>query len=343
MNILTESHGHVATGPRRRSGTRGSGVCRQATGTSQTAPSNIGFYRLSDRENRRSWPREWFSVSGRDGVALVAIVPAVQALPELDEAYVPGRSIDPGPFIAEYAARSALARRELPWRAFPYGTNDSERLHFFPATTAGAPLLVFVHGGYWQELTEADSSFAAADTLKQGCAFAAMGYGLAPTYRLDEITAMVRKGVRWLYDNAAELGIDAHRIVLVGHSAGAQLAAMSLDVAPVRAAVLLSGLYDLKPLLRTSIGPAIRLTADEAERNSPVTTLRHGMPPLLAAYGADETAGFAVQQELLVAAANEAGVPVDTVVVHRRNHFDLPLGLADPADPLGQRVLAVLH
>jgi arylformamidase len=274
---------------------------------------------------------------------LVAIVSAVRTLPELDEAYVPGVSIDPGPFIAEYAARSAIARRALPWRAFAYGTGASERMHVFPATTRGAPLLVFIHGGYWQELTEADSSFAAVDAVKQGCAFAAMGYGLAPLYRLDEITAMVRRGVRWLYDNAAELGIDARRIVLVGHSAGAQLAAMALDVAPVRAAVLLSGLYDLEPLLRTSIGPAIRLTAAEAARNSPANALRQGMPPLLAAYGADETAGFGAQQELLVAAANEAGVPVDTVVVHGRNHFDLPLGLADPADPLGQRVLAGLH
>lgn len=267
----------------------------------------------------------------------------MQAQPDLDEAYVPGISVDPGPYLAEYAARSSAARRALPWRAFAYGTDDSERLHYFPGTAAGAPLLVFVHGGYWQELTEADSSFAAADAVKQGFAFAAMGYGLAPRFRLDEITAMVRKGVRWLYDNAAELGIDARRIAVVGHSAGAQLAAMSLDVAPVLAAVLLSGLYDLAPLLRTSVGPAIRLTADEAARNSPVTVLRKGMPPLLAAYGADETSGFAVQQRLLAAAANEAGVPLDTEVVHGRNHFDLPLGLADPADPLGQRVLAVLH
>lgn len=276
------------------------------------------------------------------GLRLSLLSPPVQALPDLDEAYVPGRSVDPGPFIAEYAARSALARQELPWRGFAYGTGESERVHVFPARTAEAPLLVFVHGGYWQELTEAESSFAAVDAVEHGCAFAAMGYGLAPLYRLDEITAMVRKGVRWLYDNAAELGIDARRIVLVGHSAGAQLAAMALDVAPVRTAVLLSGLYDLEPLLRTSIGPAIRLTPDEAHRNSPVNALT-STTPILAAHGADETAGFAVQQELLVAAANEAGVPIDTAVVRGRNHFDLPLGLADPADPLGQRVLAVLH
>jgi arylformamidase len=261
----------------------------------------------------------------------------------LDDAYLPGMSVPPGPYLDEYAARSAYARRTLPWREIAYGPGGAERLHFFPAAARETPLLVFVHGGYWQELTEAESSFAAVDVVAHGWAFAALGYGLAPAHRLDDITGMARRGVRWLHGNAAELGIDASQIVLVGHSAGAQLAAMCLDVAPIRAAVLLSGLYELEPLLRTSIGPAIRLSPREARRNSPARRLRPGMPRLLAAYGADETTGFAEQQELLVAAAEQAGVPVDSLVVPKRHHFDLPLGLADPRDPLGERVLAVLE
>jgi arylformamidase len=263
--------------------------------------------------------------------------------PDLDAAYLPGLSVAPGPYLNKYAARSALARESLPWREVRYGTRESERSHFFPATVPDAPLLVFVHGGYWQELTEAESSFAAKDVVANGAAFAALGYGLAPAYRLDEITEMVRSGVRWLHDNAEELGVDASRIVLVGHSAGAQLAAMCLGTVPVRAAVLLSGLYELKPLLRTSVGAAIKLSPEEARRNSPTRLLRRGMPPLLAAYGAGETAGFAEQQEFLVTAAAAAGVPVDSQVIPERHHFDLPLGLADPRDPLGERVLAVLQ
>jgi len=267
----------------------------------------------------------------------------MRLLPEFDKAYLPGISVAPGPYLDRYAQRSALARRTLPWQDFSYGPGESERLHFFPATAPEAPLLIFVHGGYWQELTEADSSFAAADVVAHGAAFAALGYGLAPAHRLDEIVAMVRRGVRWLHRNAQALGADQRRIVLAGHSAGAQLAAMCLDAVPVRAAVLLSGLYDLEPLLHSSIGPAIGLTPDEAVRNSPVRLLRPGMPPLLAARGAGEPAGFAEQQDLLVAAAREVGVPVDQLVVHGRHHFDLPLAMADPADPLGRRVLAYLE
>jgi arylformamidase len=266
----------------------------------------------------------------------------MRVLPELEKAYLPGMSVAPGPYLDGYAERSVLARRTLPWRDFSYGRGESERLHFFPASVPEAPLLVFVHGGYWQELTEAESSFAAVDAVAHGAAFAALGYGLAPPHRLDEIVAMVRRAVGWLHGNAHALGVDRHRIVLAGHSAGAQLAAMCLDAVPVRAAVLLSGLYDLEPLLRTSIGPAIGLTPDEAVRNSPTRLLRPGMPPLLAARGDGEPVGFAEQQDLLVAAANEVRVPVEQLVVPGRHHFDLPLALADRSDPLGRRVLAVL-
>ncbi|MEU9889651.1 alpha/beta hydrolase [Sphaerisporangium sp. NPDC051011] len=259
-----------------------------------------------------------------------------------DEAYLPGLSVSPDPFLKEYAHLSEEARHMSLWRDLAYGPGEAERLQFFPAKSPGAPLLVFVHGGYWQELSETDSTFPAPALVASGAAYAALGYGLAPRYRLDEIVEMARRGVRWLRRNATALGVDERRIVLAGHSAGAQLVAMCLDAEPVSAAVLLSGLYELEPLLHASIGPAIRLTADEAERNSPVRALRPGMPPLLAVRGADEPIGFADQQDHLVAAARANGLDVTDMVVPGRHHFDLPMGLADPGDPLGRAVLALL-
>lgn len=267
----------------------------------------------------------------------------MRVLRELDEPYLPGMTVDPGPYLDVYTERSTLARRTLRWQDLAYGRGPAERLHLFPAAGPATPLLVFIHGGYWQELTEAESSFAAPGAVARGWSFAALGYGLAPAHGLDEIVAMVRRAVRWLHDNAASLGVDPGRIVLAGHSAGAQLAAMCFGDVPLQAAVLVSGLYELEPLLHTSIGPAIGLSPDEADRNSPVRRLRPSAPPLLAARGADEPSGFAEQQDLLVTAARRAGVPVTDLAVPGRHHFDLPLGLTDPADPLGQRVLAVLE
>jgi arylformamidase len=201
-------------------------------------------------------------------------------------------------YLDEYAHRSALARRELDWRALRYGTDRVELLHFFPAPRPDAPLLVFVHGGYWQQLTEADSSFSARKTVAAGAAYAAVGYALAPRVRLDDIVAMVRRAVLWLHRNAADLGVDPDRIVLAGHSAGAQLAAMCLvrgwlpdslrPVDLVCAAVLLSGLYELEPLQHTSIGHAIRLSSAEVAAHSVLRHLHPGLPPLVLARGEDE-------------------------------------------------------
>ncbi|MGH3973181.1 MAG: alpha/beta hydrolase, partial [Pseudonocardiaceae bacterium] len=254
------------------------------------------------------------------------------------------------PYLDEYARRSALARRELVWREVAYGPTPAERLHFFPSAEPDSPLVVFVHGGYWQQLTEADSSFAAREVVAAGAAYAALGYGLAPRVRLDDIVDMVRRAVLWLHRNAGDLGVDRKRILLVGHSAGAQLAGMCLvegwlpeamrssDLAC--AAVLMSGLYELEPVRHSSVGAAIGLSAAQAAANSVVRQLHAGLPPLVIARAMDEPTGFVDQQRWLVSGAVRHGVPVTELVVAARNHFDLPLGMGDPADPVGRALLA---
>lgn len=267
-----------------------------------------------------------------------------------DRWYLPGRWVPcVQAYLDEYARRSARARRELVWRGVCYGSDPAERLHFFPARRPGSPLVVFVHGGYWQELTEAESSFAALDVVAAGAAYVAVGYGLAPRVGLDEMVAMVRRAVWWVYTHAGDWGVDRQRMVLVGHSAGAQLVGMCLvpgwlpqGVQPrdlACAAVLISGLYELEPVRRSSVGTAIGLSAAQAAANSFVRRLHAGLPPLVVARGEQEPAGFADQQRWLVAGAHRLGVPVTELVVAARNHFDLPLGLGDAGDAVGRAVL----
>src|SRR4051812_50134668 len=85
----------------------------------------------------------------------------MRALRDLDEAYLPGLSVSPGPYLDRYTDLSAQARRMLTWQDVAYGPGEAERLHYFPAPQPGTPLLIFVHGGDWQGLTETESSFAA--------------------------------------------------------------------------------------------------------------------------------------------------------------------------------------
>lgn len=262
----------------------------------------------------------------------------------LDREYSPSSCIrDLRPYLECYAERSAEARRRHRVRTdLRYGDRPEETLDFFPASQPAAPLHVFVHGGYWQELSKNESSFTAPAFLAAGAAFAAIGYGLAPAHRLEEITDMVRAALRWLIANAAVLGVDPRRIHVSGTSAGAHLVAMALLPKDIRGAVagvtLLSGVYDLEPLVHTYVNDNLGLTRETARRNSPLHHLPARLPPVVLVRGGIETDGFIRQHEWMAAALRGRTTLVE-VVSPARNHFDLPSELADPGTTLGRAVL----
>ena len=267
----------------------------------------------------------------------------------LDLEYSPSsRAPDFAYTLAEYGRRSAQARDEHPWRTLRYGDDPAEAVDLFPAAGPGpAPLHVFVHGGYWQELSRRESAFAAPGFLRRGGAFAAVGYGLAPAYRLDAIVGMVRRALRMLLDAAPGLGVDPARVVVSGSSAGAHLVAMALadpDLAGrLAGAVLLSGIYDLEPITGTYVNEPLGLDPDTARELSPLRLLRgpgrQVLPPVVVARGGAETGEFVRQQDELVAGLKAAGVEVADLVVAECDHFDLPFRLADPDTALGREVL----
>lgn len=245
-------------------------------------------------------------------------------------------------YLDEYARRSAAAREACEVRKdLRYGDRPEERLDFFPAAVPDAPLQVFVHGGYWQELTKDESAFSAPDFIAAGVAYAVLDYGLAPRYPLDEIVPMVRSAVGWLRSNASELGVDPRRIHLSGSSAGAQLVAMALvndDAEWIAGATLLSGVYDLEPLRHTYVNRALGLDLEAAIRNSPVYRLPRRLPPIVLARGGRETSEFVRQHDLMTALLRER-TAVTEVVAPERDHFDLAFDLGDPRTELGRAVL----
>jgi arylformamidase len=268
------------------------------------------------------------------------------------------------PFIETYAQRSAAARALLsPRRDLAYGDGAAQRLDLFlpdvPAVPAvpgasaarGAdppPLLVFIHGGYWQELSKNESSFAAAGALRQGCAFAAVDYTLAPKATLAEMVTECRLALNWLRAHAPELGFDGGRIVVAGSSAGAHLAAMCAlrvdGTEPVpKAAILVSGIYEVEPLVGTSINEALGLDEAAARAVSPACMSLQGAAPALVCWGDNETGEFKRQGRDYAAALQRAGVPCDMFEVAGRNHFDVILDLADESTPLGAATLARLR
>jgi arylformamidase len=260
--------------------------------------------------------------------------------PELDRQYSPS-SLVPGlrVFLDSYARTSEAARTELPVRsALRYGPTPRETIDFFPAAGKSPPLLVFVHGGYWQELSKEDSAFPARDLVPAGVAFAALGYGLAPEHRLGDIVEQVARGLAWLTAHTAELGVG--RVHVAGHCAGAHLVASALaaGVTGCASAILLSGVYDLEPLRLTYVNEPLGLDSAEAGRLSPIRHLPDRLPPLVVARGGAETEEFARQHAEFVAAARSRTPSLDDLVIGHRNHFDIPYDLGARATALGAAV-----
>ncbi|MGB8521474.1 MAG: alpha/beta hydrolase [Candidatus Acidiferrales bacterium] len=257
------------------------------------------------------------------------------------------------PFLAEYALRSRKAEQALICQKdLQWGDKPDETLDFFPAASRDAPLLVFIHGGYWQELSKNESLFAAADCVANGIAFAAINYTLAPKAGVETIVDQCRRAVAWLHGQAGALGFHRDRLYLSGSSAGAHLAAMLLlkgwqhtagvtDNA-IAGAILLSGVYDIEPLVGTRVATPLNLTASDAAGLSPMR-LGLGRPvPTIVAWGENETSEFKRQSRSYAARLEAAEFPVSVFEVTGANHFDIVFGLADRETVLGRATLELI-
>jgi arylformamidase len=257
------------------------------------------------------------------------------------------------PFLAEYTIRSRKAEQSLVCQKdLQWGDKPEETLDYFPAASRDAPLLVFIHGGYWQELSKNESLFAAPDCVANGIAFAAINYTLAPHTGVEMIVDQCRRAVAWLDAQSDVLGFQRDRLYLSGSSAGAHLGAMMLvkgwqhtagvtDNA-IAGAILLSGIYDLEPLVGTRVAAPLNLTATDAAGLSPMR-LAVGRPvPTIVAWGENETSEFKRQSRSYAARLEGADFPVSVLEVAGANHFDIVFGLADRTSALGRATLELI-
>jgi arylformamidase len=258
------------------------------------------------------------------------------------------------PFIDAYAQRSQLAFEQTKagranWRKLRYGDQKSQSISLcLPASghVRKPGLLVFIHGGYWQELSAKDSLFPAYQCLERGIAFAAIDYTLAPKASVSYIAAECRNAVQYLQVHADSLGLDASRIVLAGSSAGAHLAAM-VCASPIGdtlcGAILVSGIYELTPLVGTTMNKALALDGKTARAESPQhLALRRPFPPTFIGYGEIETSEFKRQSEAFADKLRARDTRVACAEIPGKNHFDVILDLAKHDSILGATTLSFL-
>lgn len=278
---------------------------------------------------------------------------------ELDAAYdqrvyAPNRE----EIVAWYAAESARVRaRHAHRRSVPYGTGDDETLDLFPAkmvseSNFAAPIHVHVHGGRWTLFTKDEESFIAPMFVNAGATCIVIDFSNIPKVRIPEMVAQVKRAIAWIYRNAASFGGDPERIHLSAHSSGSHLAGVALltdwehefgvpqDV--VKSALLISGMYDLRPVMLSARSSYVKLTDEEVLALSAILQPERAHTPLTLVYGEKETPEFRRQPKAYAEVLATAGKPVKVIEVPGVNHFEILRQLGEPGSELARHALGML-
>jgi arylformamidase len=257
--------------------------------------------------------------------------------------------------MAETEARSrAFAETVRIERNLSYGPTPRQSfdLVFPPDPAPGAPLHMFIHGGYWRGGSKAAHTRVAAPVIAAGGIAALIGYDLMPGTRLAEIVAQVRSAARHVVRMAPEIGADPARFTVSGHSAGAHLASLLASEAPgdagpadlpaLRGLMLVSGIYDLSGIPGSFLKDEAKMTDDEARAWSPLLARHIPGPRRIITRGDEETAPFQDQAVALNALLDREEQPTELRRERGRNHLTVVHDLADPDAPLGRRLLELV-
>jgi arylformamidase len=243
--------------------------------------------------------------------------------------------------IAGWKRDAAAYRDRHAQRTIRYGPAPRNTIDFFSADHE-SPIVVFIHGGYWQALDSSYFSHLAAGLNARGISVAIPNYGLCPDVTVQDIIRQMRMA-------CCELARFSRSLVISGHSAGGHLAACmlatdwstydsSLPRDVVVAAYAISGLFDLEPLIGTSINNALGLDAASARTASPLFWKAPEAGKLDAVVGEHESAEYFRQSKTIVDCWGGAGVAARFDVIPNANHFTVISALGDPQSAMTSRL-----
>lgn len=225
-----------------------------------------------------------------------------------------------------------------------YGPETLQSLDVFTATVENAPILVFIHGGYWKALDKKSYRFIAAPYVAQGMAVFLLNYRFIPTVNMEMLLEDIRDGINWIRSNARLYNANPDSIVLAGHSAGGHLALMAyLRNEHLRTSITaicsLSGIFDLNVIRNSYLNDVLQLDDNDVKAfsvtNKDLSLLKC---PTLLSVGLDETELF-IEQSKNLYTQYKSLAPLSYHEYANLNHYEIVHKLGQEGSPLTQFVL----
>ncbi|MEP9380143.1 alpha/beta hydrolase [Aquabacter sp. CN5-332] len=253
---------------------------------------------------------------------------------------------------AQDGTNSAAVRNSMPPRTQRYGANEADLIDIFmPAGAKNAPVMVFIHGGAWTRNTRQDASYPAPTFVGRGAAWLAPDFGSLKTLRLPDMVENCRIALEWTVRNAASFGGDPERVFLSAHSSGAHLAACvlitdwtkrGLPKDAIKGAMLMSGMYDLYPVLISSRRAFLHITPEEEAEFSPMRHLSQVSCPIAVLSADQDSPEFKRQSQVFADALAGMGRLATREVVFDANHFQEPERLAEPGSVVSKTAFSLM-
>lgn len=238
-------------------------------------------------------------------------------------------------YFVDWRTNSEAARSELTCHLdLAYGPASQDKLDLFPAAgNHSRTLLIFLHGGYWHSMDKSDYSCMAPAFVQAGISVAVPNYSLCPDVSMMTIVEQCRRSTAWLHQHAPELGVNADRIIITGHSAGGHLTGMlfatrwsdyGMPPEAIVGGISLSGLFDLEPMLHLQMNADLRLDEETARLLSPSLLPCQLSVPLVAAVGTLESGEFRRQNRLITEVWPQVCFPpLELLGIHHFNILDV--------------------
>lgn len=269
---------------------------------------------------------------------------------ELDAQYNQNSLVpDTSSFKQRKIEASAAARATLDCVLdVPYGPTKAEVLDVFPASRAGAPINIFIHGGAWKNGHKDEVSFPAPVFHEAGANFIVVNFSLVPDVMLEEQVRQCRAAIAWVYRNADTFGGDRDRIFVSGHSSGGHVTGVmcitdwegvyGLPADLIKGAAPISGMFDLAPVIRSWRNSYLKLDEERAYALSAIHHIPKTKIDMVLGFGSGELTEFQRQSCDFAAAWRKAGQECRVIEVPDKNHFEMGAGYGDAQNPITQAI-----